>query len=102
MSCVVGGFLGDFICYFAVLTKLVNGNIYQGDEMPDYNKIEMPNGVSVADWMGTASNSARIAAGFLDDMRVRGNSAHLTIKRVEDELVEALGEVRMIRQQLEL
>ena len=66
----------------------------------DYSKVEMPNGASVADWLGTAGNSAKLAAAFLDDMRIRNTAAHVIIGRIENELVQALSEVRAINQEL--
>jgi hypothetical protein len=58
----------------------------------------MPNGASIADWLGTAKTAAFVAAHLIEDVREeRTATPLLDLSRAEDELMQALEEVRAIR-----
>jgi hypothetical protein len=81
------------------------GNTTERDTFPhDRYPIthEMPNGASIADWLGTAKTAAKTAAFLLE--RVRSNVSTMpieTLDRAESSLVQALEELRAVRKQIE-
>lgn len=56
----------------------------------------MHNGATVADWLGTAATSAKLAASWLDNMR-EGHGRAEDFEVIEDRLQQALNEVREVR-----
>lgn len=62
---------------------------------------EMPNGVTVSDWLGTASTAAILGSKALEDIREqRTPGPEAALQRAETELIQALGEVQAVMQEL--
>jgi hypothetical protein len=64
--------------------------------------LKLHNGASVSDWLGTAATAARVAAAFCEDVRAgRTSTVRLDLARAEEELIQALDEVRQVRSAVE-
>lgn len=63
-------------------------------------KSELPNGATVKDWLGTAATAARMAARHIESVRDNstGYEPAEVMVWVEDELAQALDEVRRVKQ----
>jgi hypothetical protein len=63
----------------------------------------MPNGATVADWLGTAGTAARVAALKIADVREYPRDAHADrrLAQAEKQLVQALDEVRAVRAEVQ-
>jgi hypothetical protein len=62
----------------------------------------LANGATVADWLGTARTAADVASLLIE--RVRQNSSTMPIaslQRAEDELEQAIRELRFVRESVE-
>lgn len=62
----------------------------------------MPNGASVADWLGTASVAAKVAASHMDDVRLERyygdrRSYVAALDEAERQLEQATDELRAVR-----
>ena len=63
---------------------------------------QMPNGATVADWLGTAKTAAEVAALLIDRVRNGANTMPVeTLDRAERELEQALDELRAVRNEVQ-
>lgn len=70
------------------------------DDYPTTRKLA--NGATVADWLGTARVAAEVASTMLERVRLNTSTMPVqTLDRAERELVQALQELRFVREQVE-
>jgi hypothetical protein len=59
---------------------------------------EMPNGASIADWLGTAASAARVAADHIEDVRggVSTRISRAKLRKAVEQLQQALSEIQTV------
>ncbi len=60
---------------------------------------QMPNGATISDWLGTAAAAARVAAMYLDDVRL-GVAGTGKLNEAREQLEQAIAEVDAIKAEL--